>query len=361
MAGRRGQQEERLGLKQVAKLQGQIQPPFAIVLGSPGSVTALATDLASPDITCYQMDLYHAERLREELGQRLPAENTVTSSDLWDLPARFATVIYPVPRSGERMLKLDMIEQAYHILRPAGLLVVLSPYAADQFFPVALKKIYGKVQSTPYRGGTLFWCRRGENRPRRRHEVTIHARVGGLQLRFLSRPGVFSYGRFDEGARALVETMHVEPGDRILDLGCGSGTNGCFAARRSQTQGLSLPVLADASAAGTVFVDGNVRAVALAALNARANGVASFGTLASHDLAELPRDSFNVILANPPYFAHESIARRFIERGLALLAPGGRYYLVTKQVGSIGERVAETFGEVEMVERRGYTVFSSYR
>src|SRR5947207_7677833 len=49
---------------------------------------------------------------------------------------------------------------------------------------------------------------------------------------FRSRPGVFAYGRFDEGARALVETMVIEPGDKILDVGCGCGTNGILAVRR---------------------------------------------------------------------------------------------------------------------------------
>ena len=52
-----------------------------------------------------------------------------------------------------------------------------------------------------------------------------------LAVRFVSRPGVFSYGRFDEGARALTEVMQVAPGDAVLDLGCGSGTVGVIAGK----------------------------------------------------------------------------------------------------------------------------------
>ena len=37
----------------------------------------------------------------------------------------------------------------------------------------------------------------------------------GEPCRFVSRPGVFSYGRFDDGARALCEVMEVEAGDFI--------------------------------------------------------------------------------------------------------------------------------------------------
>lgn len=357
-------------LEGVARLEGKIEPPLAVVLGTPAATAALVATLPTRDVTCYQMDLYLAARLRDELGRLGQGERVVTAPDLWDLPADFATVVYPAPRGGERLLKLDMIEQAFHVLRPGGQLIVLSPFPGDQLFPAPLKKVFGKFQSSNVAGGTILWARREGDRPRRRHEVTIQARIGPDTLRFVSRPGVFSHGRFDDGARALLETMHVEFGDRVLDLGCGCGTNGCFAARRSQRRQvepaartiLSLPLLSGDSESGRVtFVDSNVRATALAGLNATANGVVSFEVVASHTLAELPDGGFDVVLANPPYFAHETIARLFTERGLALLRPGGKFYLVTKQAGRMGEQVADTFGEVEMMERRGYTVFLAER
>src|SRR6202011_4761030 len=97
-------------------------------------------------------------------------------------------------------------------------------------------------------------------RLRRRHELTFQIGGGdGPSLRFLSRPGVFSYGRFDNGARALVETADIHPGESILDLGCGCGTNGVIAGLRAGEAG------------HVTFVDSNVRAAALADLNARAN------------------------------------------------------------------------------------------
>jgi 16S rRNA (guanine1207-N2)-methyltransferase len=358
-------------LQGLPRLEARVQPPVAVVLGSPRSTAALVAELPTRAVTCYQMDLYQADRLREEIAQVGHGEQVVTAPDLWDLPADFATVLYPAPHGGERLLKLDMLEQAFHILRPGGQLLVLSPYASDQLFLPALKKVFGRVHQTPTTGGNVFWCQREGDRPRRRHEVTFQARIGSDTLRFLSRPGVFSHGRLDEGARALLEVAEIEPGDRVLDLGCGCGANGCFAARRAarpralteaRSGLLSLSVLTEPAPAGvTTFVDSNVRAVALAALNARANGVPSFETVASSRLTELPDGGFDVVLANPPYFAHDSIARLFTERGLSLLRRGGRFYLVTKQAGRIGSFVADAFGEVEMQERRGYTVFAAVR
>jgi 16S rRNA (guanine1207-N2)-methyltransferase len=294
------------------------------------------------------MDLFQANRLREELAADGVTAHVITAPDLWDMPGPFQTVLYPVPRSGERELKIDMVDQAFDLLRPGGQLLVVSPFYPDQFFPGLLKKIYGLVHATQVGSGTVFWCHRDRCRRRRRHEITFHARAGDdLSLPFLSRPGVFAYGRMDEGARALLETMTIDPGDRILDLGCGCGTNGVFAGRRSGPDGR------------VVFVDSNVRAVALAELNARANGLAEFQTIASADGAELPVGGFDAALANPPYYAQGTIAQRFIERCQMCLRRGGRLYLVTKQADQVGRLVAESFGRTDVTERRGYVVLSA--
>jgi 16S rRNA (guanine1207-N2)-methyltransferase len=331
-----------------AHLPGKLRPPFGIVLGAPGEVTDLALALPGRAVVCYQMDLFQAARLKQELRALGTEAEVHTAADLWDLPAPVQTLLYPVALGGERALKLDMIEQAYHALVPHGTFVVLSPYERDEFFPQALKKVFGKVHSPMGTGNAVFWCQRDGDRARRRHEVVFQVRVDeATSYRFVSRPGVFSYGRFDEGARALVETMEVNEGDRVLDIGCGIGTNGILAARRSGPAGF------------TAFADSNVRAIALADLNARTLGVASFETIASATLREreLPRGSFDVVLANPPYYAQLSIAQLFIERGRSALKRGGRFFLVTKQPEGVYPLIAQAFGEPETVERRGYIVF----
>ena len=331
-------------------MAGKVRPPIAIVLGSPNEVADVYVELGNIDTTCYQMDLYQAERLQEALTERNLQAKVITAPDLWDLPGPFQTVIYPVPEGGERGLKIDMIEQAYHILAPAGHLIVLSPHEKDQFFPLALKKVYKRVHAPQAGEGALFVCHRQEERRRRRHEVTFQVKSSfGHSLRFLSRPGVFSYGRFDDGARALVENMDIKPGDRVLDLGCGCGTNGIFAGLASGPDGF------------IVFVDSNVRAVALADFNARPQGLTDFQTIASSDVSGLPEKKFDVVLANPPYYAQQAIARLFIERGHDCLRPDGRLFLVTKQADQVGPMVAEIFGPAEVVERRGYIVLCARR
>jgi 16S rRNA (guanine1207-N2)-methyltransferase len=330
--------------QELAAVAGRVLPPVAIVLGSPHQAATVAAQLALAETVCYQMDLYQAGRLQEELSRQSCPARVVTSADLWDLPADYQTVLYLAPLGGERSLKIDMVEQAYHVLRPNGSLIVLSPYPQDDFFPGLVKKTFGRAHMPAAGQGQVIWAQRQEQRPRRRHEVTIHATVGGDgPLQFLSRPGVFSYGKFDLGARALLEAAIINTGDRVLDLGCGCGTNGVFAGRRSATGHVA-------------FVDSNLRGIALAELNARASGLTDFEVIASSTMEQLPSAGFDMILANPPYYAQNAIARQFVEGARRLLRPGGRFYLVTKQDEAVAPLVAQVFGYVEVFAVRGYRV-----
>jgi len=340
----------------LATVTARLRPPFGVVLGSPGDAADVIRSLPDGETTCYQMDTYQAARLRELIGDR--AVTTVeTHADLWDcVPPSpsgrgdggegFQTLIYPVPYGGERALKLDMIEQAYHVLKPHGTFILLSPYDRDDFFAPALKKVFGKIHVPMDGDNKVFWCQHDGERPRRRHEMTYHVRVDEqTSYSFVSRPGVFGYGFFDQGGRALTEVMELSPGQRVLDLGCGVGTNGILAARQIGEAGF------------VAFADSNMRAVALAELNAKALGVANLHAIATHTLTDWPDASFDVILANPPYYAQGAIVHYFVERAKALLRPKGVLYLVTKQVDAVYPVITEHFAEPEMFENRGYVIF----
>jgi 16S rRNA G1207 methylase RsmC len=323
----------------------RIQPPVVIVLGAPLLVVELVRRLGYPDATCYQMDLFQAEKMRAELDQAGLKAEVKTAPDLWDLPAEFETVLFPSPPRGERELKLDMVEQGFHILRPKGTFVVLSPVVHDQLFPNMMKRIFGKSAPVHADEGTVIWSIRDKERERRRHEVKVQAKIDeGESLRFLTRPGVFAYGQMDQGSRALVLAAEVQPGNRVLDLGCGAGAVGLAAARKAGPKGQ------------ITFVDSNVRAVALAEVNARAGGLANFEAKASIRLEEFEPESFDVILTNPPYYASQSIAQMFIRRSHELLKPGGRFLLVTKQFEQMEAMVRAVFGEPELFENRGYII-----
>jgi 23S rRNA (guanine1835-N2)-methyltransferase len=327
-------------------IKSRVRPPVVILLGSPAQAADLCAGLGDVETVCYQMDLHQADRLRQHLADIGSAATVEILPDLWDLPARFNTALFPVAAHGERELKLDLVEQSFHVLAPRGLLISLSEYQADQLLPKWHKKVFGKCSELPAsKQGSVFWSVRDGDRPRRRHELTFRARIGdGPSHAFVSRPGVFGYGELDDGARAMLEVADVRPGDSVLDLGCGPGANGVLATDRA------------GPGSHVTFVDGNVRAVALADHNARENGLTNYRCVATATMDGLEPHSFDVILANPPYYANSWIAQMFIERSKPLLKPGGRLYLVTKMLNHVAPFMADVFPESTWEERRGYHV-----
>jgi 16S rRNA (guanine1207-N2)-methyltransferase len=330
-----------------ASVAHRVQPPVCIALGPPWPVANLVASLGGVDTTCVQLDLHQTERVRECLTEVGAEAEVIPVADLWDLPQRFQTVIFPASSNADRELKLDMVEQAYHILLPGGLFLTLSEYEKDNQFAKWHKKVYGKCGETPSseNGMAFFSTRPAEEEKRRRHEITFHAKIGdGPSMSFVSRPGTFSYGHFDNGSRAMLEVAEINNGDRILDLGCGNGSVGCLASTKAGHAG------------STTFIDSSLRAMALAELNAKTNGVQNPRYITATRLQGLAMNTFDAILANPPYYAKSEITRLFIEGTRDLLRPGGRYYMVTKMPTAVVPMIFENYGDCSVIENRGYSV-----
>ena len=108
--------------------------------------------------------------------------------------------------------------------------------------------------------------------------------------------------------------------------------------------------------ADVTFVDSNVRAVALAEINAQSAGLTDFKAVAAIRAEGLADGSFDVVMTNPPYYGQTAIAQMFVQRAKELLKSGGRVYLVTKQFEQIEPIVRATFGEPDLYESRGYII-----
>jgi 16S rRNA G1207 methylase RsmC len=335
-----------------ATVAHRVKPPVLIALGPPWPVANLVKALAIPEseITCAQFDLHQTDRVRECLAEVGASAEVVAVPDIWDLPQKFNTVIFPASVQSDRELKIDVVEQGYHVLASGGLFLTLSEYEKDSAFAKLQKKIFGKCGETPSseNGMAFFSTKTDDSNNRRRHEVTYHASIGeGRAMEFVSRPGTFSYGRFDSGSRAMLEVTEVHERDGILDLGCGNGAVGCLAGEMTGPQGK------------VTFIDSSLRAIALAELNAKANGITNTRFVTATRLEGLGAGAFDVILANPPYYAKSEITRLFVEGARDLLKPGGRYYLVTKMPTAVMPLIFDTFGDCSVIENRGYSVVIS--
>ena len=59
----------------------------------------------------------------------------------------------------------------------------------------------------------------------------IYANVAGVELQFETAPSLFSPTKLDRGSLAMLSCISFEPTDKVLDLACGYGLVGIYAAK----------------------------------------------------------------------------------------------------------------------------------
>ncbi len=176
----------------------------------------------------------------------------------------------------------------------------------------------------------------------------IAATINGVELTFRTHPRLFAPRGIDPGTRAMLSVVEFDSGEKVLDLGCGYGVVGIFAAKLIGPEHV-------------IMVDSDPLAVEFARLNAELNGVSSVKVIQSDGFKNLSEAGFDVILSNPPYHADFSVPKRFIEKGFNRLKLGGRMILVVKRRKWYENKLRAIFGGVRIQEIDGYYVMMSER
>jgi 16S rRNA (guanine1207-N2)-methyltransferase len=173
----------------------------------------------------------------------------------------------------------------------------------------------------------------------------------GLNLRLTSDAGVFSRDGVDYGSRVLIEHMEIPRDANVLDIGCGYGPIGLIAARLAPQGHVKL-------------IDINERAVELATLNAKANGIHNVSFAQSDIFSGVRSETFDVILSNPPIRAGKAVVHRLFAESREHLNPGGSIWVVIQNkqgAQSARAKLEEIFGEEEVVEVGKDKGFRLYR
>jgi len=177
-------------------------------------------------------------------------------------------------------------------------------------------------------------------------KLTIDAVIEGVQLSFETEPALFSPQSIDEGTTSLLAHVHFEENDKVLDLGCGYGVIGIYAAKRLNPKRIFL-------------VDNDPAAVKWAMRNAQINGVESIRVQCSEGFRGLDETGFTKILCNPPYHTDFSVAKHFIEKGFNRLVVGGSMWMVTKREDWYRNKLKSIFGGVRVTRDNSYIVFEA--
>jgi len=177
---------------------------------------------------------------------------------------------------------------------------------------------------------------------------TIEPTVDGITLSLVTVPGLFSPTELDHGTRLLLECATVADGERVLDLACGYGAAGVYAAS-----------VADAD---VTLTDDDARATLCARRSLDATGVD--GTVVTGDGTRgVPDSQFDRILCNPPTHAGDGVLTDLFSGAAEVLAAGGKMSVVhhstldldnlLERVGSIRDREHGEEHTVVTVEATG--------
>lgn len=165
-----------------------------------------------------------------------------------------------------------------------------------------------------------------------------------ITMSFHTDPKLFSPGGLDAGTAAMLSYVEFRQSDKVLDLGCGYGVVGIYAAKRIGPENVTM-------------CDIDPLAIEISRQNAMLNNVPAIRIVQSNGFQNIDNSGFTVILSNPPYHADFSVPKHFIEKGFNRLVAGGKMLMVTKRRDWYKNKFISIFGGVKIHETDGYFVF----
>lgn len=281
------------------------------------------------------------------------------------LTTQFDTVLLPLPK-GRRFARLLLL-QAFNVLKDEGKLYLGGPNRGGIKSVIGdAEKLYGPAGILAYKSSNRIALLHKEEQTEplpsiyREPGIAPHTyrtfRIEINQESFIvhTRPGVFSWKRLDPGTRLLLETVQIRQTDHILDIGCGYGIIGIYAASQA-TKG------------SATLVDVNVLAFDCARKNIAANDVDQRTNVILGDvLPPSPEKTFSLILTNPPFHTGHDVARdtarAFIHKAFRALKPKGRLVIVANRFLPYDDTMKQVFGSVNILRQTSrYRVLESQK
>jgi 16S rRNA (guanine1207-N2)-methyltransferase len=258
--------------------------------------------------------------------------------------ASFDLVLSHLPRGRE--VQRDLIRGAARILRPGGrFLFVASTHVGIKGCVTYARDIFGRCgvvrRKKAFHVAMTVRPREMDPPPARDRYTTRLVTLGGTQVPLVSTPGVFAWDRVDGGTERLVDVMEIHEGDRVLDLGCGTGLAGLMAARRAPD-------------GEVVLLDSDLRAVRSARRTLAANQIQNAGVLLSDGVSQVVEEElFDVVITNPPFHqgleVDYDVAHQFVRDAHRVLRPKGRLFLVANRFIGYDDLLHDAFGNARVV------------
>jgi 16S rRNA G1207 methylase RsmC len=231
--------------------------------------------------------------------------------------------VLPFSFRGEAELTRDVIQDAFDRVGIDGHLIVSTDNPRDRWLHDQLREMFPKVTVIGSEEAVVYVVKkRAEQKRPRPLKCEFAFRDGERLVRLVSRPGVFSHRRLDPGARQLIDAIPWPDRNVTRQRRCECSIS-VAVAERSASRSPCAPkqaIRGEAVPIEVLAIDSNARAVACTAESAELNAVNTLtARLSCFGEVDQPA-SYDLAVANPPYYADFRIAKLFVESAHKALA-----------------------------------------
>lgn len=316
---------------------------------------ALAIDRPDAAVTAWFLDRHPCDAA---VAAWSPTPGNLTAACVADVPAGpYDLAVVPLSKDGETELSRDLLQAALVNLAVGGHLVAAIDNPRDKWLREQLAETGETVRVRPAEGADLkarsatiayIVQKTREIAKVRDFSCEVVFRDREHLLTAITRPGVFAHRRIDPGARHLLNAIDVATETRVVDIGCGSG---CVA----------LGIAARDESVRVHALDSSARAVDCTRRGVERNKLTNV-TVALEAEGHVPDPgSWDLALANPPYYSDFRLAELFVEAARLALTPGGTLLVVTKQPTWYLEYLPQMWSSVVREEVKTYHLIEAVR
>jgi 16S rRNA G1207 methylase RsmC len=350
---------EQMLIDAVAELPGE--RVLCTTLGRGQLAAVLAVARPEGHVVCHFLDLYPARLAAKhvEAAVRTTTQDEASTTESPDSLSLLCTaeipndevdlVAFPTHAGSEAELTRDYLQCGHQALVEGGRMAVSTNNEGESWLHEQMQGMFSKVTRIDSKQGMVFVGRKTSPLKKvKDFSCEFAFRDQGNLIKAVSRPGVFSHRRLDPGARALLNVTQVRDGDKVLNMGCGSGAVALAVATRSANVSVTA-------------IDSCARAIDCTQRGAELNELNNLTAIHTANGKMEGQGTFDLCLGNPSDCTDQRIGEQLLRTAKKMLKPGGEVLIAGKDTQWYEERMPKMFDGVGFATSGKYRIAGGVR